>query len=424
MRTRDAWGDTGARLWTVSEFARQYILTRDSQVASERLRLSNEYNALIAARDNARASSNGLAFRATFINATTTDEATVVRSLAEAQRASKRGDYQAAAQFIDTAKRLLPSFYEVWRVSAQVHDAAGDVIGADQDFQQAIELSDGHSEPLLAHYAAFLARQQSFHEALSLLREPAARPDAAVELIAMFAWMQTLCGNARDAIETFGGIHSDLFELGGRARSQYVTQFVESLRRACELELKRNLPRDALQFAIQGVAVGAQAVSAGMLDERMATTIQECFNEACRAVAVDCSASGWAELVAVTHSLVGAVPLIGRSNAGLEAIQANCPAIGRDAFFQGLAVMLDGGGDSPEIVFGAIKPFPPTRDFAFIAGDDGQDYYLRRYDLRDAAWESVADGGHKVSFRPAPPDFDGGRPRARRARITPRAEEP
>jgi len=51
LRAPDPAGKADALLWTTSDFARQYILSRDSHVAAERLRLYPVYRALIQARD-------------------------------------------------------------------------------------------------------------------------------------------------------------------------------------------------------------------------------------------------------------------------------------------------------------------------------------------------------------------------------------
>src|SRR5262249_49462955 len=159
---------------------------------------------------------------------------------------------------------------------AQVRDAAGDVIGATQDFEHALELADGRSEPLLVFYAVFLNRMESFDQALSIL-EPAARgKNPSTQLLATYGWTLVLVGRAKEAAAVFEDIHQELFEFSSRARTQYITQYAEALKRAAQHELRRGLFDEALDYALRAMAVVRQAAELGLLDDYVVKTGQEC----------------------------------------------------------------------------------------------------------------------------------------------------
>lgn len=78
----------------------------------------------------------------------------VAKHLLNAFDAVKRTDFVAAEEHVAIAKRLAPEWYEVHRVDALVKAAEGNVTGAQQAFEGAVDLEPG-SAPLRLRYGMF-----------------------------------------------------------------------------------------------------------------------------------------------------------------------------------------------------------------------------------------------------------------------------
>ncbi len=374
LRAPDPAGRADAVLWTTSDFARQYILARDSQVAGDRLRLLPTYRALIQARDEAAQEKSGNPFRSRVIHCSSTDEATVVRSLSDALLLSSRGDHKTALERVDVAARLLPEFYEVWRVSAQVKDAAGDAVGAMTDFERAHDLSDGRADrdALLVFYAQFLAKQEQFALAVEVIRTPATRRDAPVALVATYAWMLTLAGSPKEGAAIFEDVHEELFILSGQGRSVYLTQYAESLRRAGEVEARRGLERDALQYLFRALGLVAEACRHGWGDAYVERQGQRTVREALSVLTRDCEMNDWRQFTALGAELATQFDLLGDDQRALEAFVERWPLVAEGPEFASIfpAFRRTSRADPTPALEGTMKPILYGRTFGFVAGDD------------------------------------------------------
>jgi tetratricopeptide (TPR) repeat protein len=360
----------------------------------------------------------GNAFRNRVIRARSTDEAMVVRSLTEALGASNRGLHSDALEHVRTAQQLLPDFFEVWRVSAQVKDATGDVIGAAQDFETAVDLADGRSEPLLVFYAQFLRRQDNFERAVEILESAATKPDATHQLVATYAWMLTLSARPVEAVEVFGSVHEELLELSGPGRAQYITQYVEALRRASEQERRRSLPDDAMQYLLQALGITHQAVTNGIIDDQLVTTAQDCCREACFLLSQRCLDKEWQAFAGLAAELAPHFDLVGPDNRGVSRLLDNCPALSSTPEF--LALFHLGGatdrtGADLDVRSGIVTSIGYGRDFGFVRADDGEDFFLHRGNWRSGSWDELRRLSRpRVTFTVAPASA-GGRLRLARA---------
>jgi LuxR family glucitol operon transcriptional activator len=397
-RTNDDWATSVSSLWTTSDFARAYIVNRDTKILPERPNMVRRYRALIQARDDARDATAYSPFRSGAIDARTTDEASVVYLLRQAQRDAAESAVRNALEALDKAKHLQPGFYEVWRVSAQVR-AAADPIGAQQDFDRALELAGGKSGPLLAHVAKFLADQDDEEGAVEILEPAAEATDADPHVVAAYAWVLGLSGNLGKSLAQFDRARARLDEFGGRERAYLSTQHVEILKRAAEVELDRQLPDAALTHLMSALDIVTAACVGNYVDRVLVRAGADVVDTACRVIARRCAKDQWTNLHMRLTRLREFIPLAALAGRGADVMSVACPAISSTAEFKELF-----GGDSaaPRVMFGDVLAPGTGRDYTFIRADDGQDYFLHRSDVADGtAWDQIGrPGASRIRFRP------------------------
>jgi hypothetical protein len=336
---------------------------------------------------------------------------------------SSRGEHKAALESVEIARRLLPDFYEVWRVSAQVRDSAGDVLGAMADFERAFDLSEGRSDrdPMLVFYAQFLAKQEHFASAVEVVQSAARRRGAPIELAATYGWMLTLAGTAKEGAAVFEDLHEELFLLSGSGRSAYLTQYAESLRRAAETEARRGLHNEALQYVLRGIAVVAEACRQGCGDAYLVRQAQKCVREALFILSRRCERQDWEQFAALGLELAKDFDLIGDDQRALETFVDRWPLFANTQDFALLfpAFSRDSSPDQVPVVEGSLRPILFGRDYGFVAGDDGIEYWVHRGQvLSTLTWEQIRGlPTPRVRFVPAPATEAGRNPRALRMSV-------
>ena len=409
----DDWGRGPANLWTVSEFARAYVTTRDKDLLALRPRVVPTYRALLKARDQARDAVSINPFRVSAIEAHTTDEATVVSLLKTAVRESTSGRNKVAVEHIARAKALLPYYYEVWRVSAQITDAAGDAMGANADYDRALELADGRSQPLLVHYANFLVAHDDPDTAMDVLRSIPSLDDADPRLIGSYAWASALAGDLAHSLELFGRLKGRLRTLGGQERQAIASQYCKTAVMAADRELKRRLPASAMALLLEGLDTALECRDT-LVDRPLIEATQQGVDAACRVIAHSGSIEDWESLALRLESLRAWIPVQGLRHPGIDLLARSCLAIaGLDSFL----LSFGPNADRPAILFGEALIPSPGNDYSFVRGDDGSDYFLHHNELEIGTWETLGKPGHSRVRFTASPSRDGNRQQARMAEV-------
>jgi len=400
-RSRDTWGGGESTLWGVSDFAQRFIKSRE-RLFDDRSRLQEEYRQLMRARDQAQKFMLINPFRNRAIQARSTDEAMVVSLLNEALFASYEKKHERALRFVETACKLLPDFYEVWRVSAQVKNAAGKVLEAINDFEQALDLADGKSEPLLAHYAQFLQRHNELERAIQLLGEPIDRPNAAPELIAAMAWTQTLRKQFSEATELFERVYNQINTISGDQRSFILNQYATVLYHAAENERLRQNLDEAIKYIHHALIVVKEISDGYSINTTIIRTGQRCFKGACRIIAMRCLISEWEMIWPIADALSGYFLLAYSDTPEVKAFKESCPQItSRDDFRQILRPQkLVGSGE----LAGTLTKAVAEKGYCFIRGDNGREYFMYRTELKARiGWDKFCKLiGVRLRFKPEP----------------------
>jgi len=404
-RTRDESAEFDTDLWTTTEFARRFILSRDSEVAVERPRLQQTYRALMGARDEARNRAAGNPFQRGAILFRSIDEAMVVRHLDRALSDLHDRDFRSALQALEIAKRLCPGFYEVWRISAQVRAASGDSIGAEEDYERALDHADGKSEPLIVFYAQFLSEQDEFERAVEVLATTANKKAAQPQTVACYGRMLALAGRILEGIAAFSRAKTRILELGGDQRAYLLTQYADCLRRAAEFQRDRHLPLDAFDLICQSLDTVCEAISVTVPDQKVINTARKCVRTAFAVLGIQSTLSDWQAIGSRILRLSEKFDLGPECYNSLRWL-GNCnPIIANDPILLQIAAK---SNESP-VTYGRVAMKHPDRDFVFVIGDNGQKYFAHRNELMDRSrWLEILNGDHvRVRFQPGRARDDG-----------------
>jgi len=279
-------------LWTTTEFAKGFIQTHAPVEAAMRNRWQDTYRTLIRDRDSGLLDIAQNRFSADSFEVSSTDEATVAPILRAALRA-RFSDPKAASVLVDRAKALMPEYFEVYRVAARLAADAGDLIGARNYLDIAIDIAEGRSETLPLFYAQFLIQQEDFHSAVLILKEPAEGPNAAQELVSLYALSLMRSGEFEQAVREYTRAHSGLSLLGLKQRMVFMTQYAESVRRLVEVEWRRGLRDIALKYSVQSLEIVQQACQMAQPDSYLVNTANKCVGEFCSLVGAECDRETW-----------------------------------------------------------------------------------------------------------------------------------
>jgi LuxR family transcriptional regulator, glucitol operon activator len=399
-RTSDDWATAVGSLWTTSDFARAYISGRDSRILPERKDTVARYRALMQARDQARDEAFANPFGARAIDARSTDEASVVYLLRQALDARDSRELRRALDAVEKAKHLQPAFYEVWRVSGQVK-AEADPLGAQEDFERALEL-DGHSNPLLVFVADFLIAQQDAMAAAELLEQPASREHGDPRVVAAYARALGYAGNVGKSLDQFRRITPFLPALAGSDQVVLTTQYVEMLRKAADIELDRKSHAAAMHHYVEALDLVRDGVLRNSVDRVLMQEARSIAEAACVLVARTCSSDLWEDLSSRLVALSDYMSLSEPRLGGADMIAAHCQHVtASDSFRQ----LFGAGASGPLYLFGdALEPVL-GRDYTFIRGDDGRDYFLHRTQLAHLPdWDDIGKPSRsRIRFRPGEP---------------------
>jgi LuxR family glucitol operon transcriptional activator len=139
----------------IPDFARDFLLRIETidkyliKKINEKLRILNKKLSDIQHTNELNEFSiNSITYR-------NTNEQVVAKFLSEALALSKKGDCQKALQKIEEAKKIVPNYFEVYRISAFIKVILDDYIGADEDYKVGLDI-EPENPRLLYYYAHFL----------------------------------------------------------------------------------------------------------------------------------------------------------------------------------------------------------------------------------------------------------------------------
>jgi tetratricopeptide (TPR) repeat protein len=304
----------------------------------------------------------------------------IVSLLHKALEASYEKKHPLALKYADTACKLLPDFYEVWRVSAQIKDEAGKIIEARDDFEKALDFADGKSEPLLAHYAKFLQKHDQIDKAIQILSEKALSPSAQPELVIALAWTQTLNKDYKNAIQLFETVYKKIESVSGDQRSFILVQYATALRLAAENERNRKNPDKGFDLIFQSLSVIKELCNSYSVNSAILSTVQKSFKETCRILAMKHVDENWTRLEPVALELSKYILLFDKNEPETRLLHEVYPEIkAKDSFQQ---ILSPTGILKKNEILGTLTRVFVNKDFAYLKGENGQEYFMHQSELK------------------------------------------
>lgn len=156
-------------MYQISDFAKDYILLKHPVEINFVKNIINKINSLSKSTSELNQATQANEFALNAITIRNVNEKVTARLISEALKLSKNGSnqenngdlleaqksYSLALEKLSEAKSILPSYFEIYRVTAFIKATSGDILGAEQEYLTAFEMEPDNPR-LLYFYAGFL----------------------------------------------------------------------------------------------------------------------------------------------------------------------------------------------------------------------------------------------------------------------------
>ncbi|QDV27367.1 NB-ARC domain-containing protein [Aureliella helgolandensis] len=156
----------------ITELCRKY-LARHHPLPQDRQKVLQRKRQQLVAEKEQQQQLEGGHFNVNSVEVKSNGDVVIAKLLSDALRHTKKHDFDSAFESSDQARELAPTFYETYRVSAWIKNASGDIVGAQEDYEEALELNP-NSVKVLYFYAQFQLRAFDDAEAAERLLVKAA----------------------------------------------------------------------------------------------------------------------------------------------------------------------------------------------------------------------------------------------------------
>ncbi|RYE18152.1 MAG: hypothetical protein EOP45_14595, partial [Sphingobacteriaceae bacterium] len=142
-------------IYRISEFPNEYLL-KHHPIASESVRaISKKLTVLNESVKNIQYNNNNNEFDLRSTEIRNSEEKIASKFLMDALSLSRRGEFDEALKKIEDVKGIAPNYFELYKISGFIKASNDDVLGAEYDYQIALEL-EPNDVGTLYYYARFL----------------------------------------------------------------------------------------------------------------------------------------------------------------------------------------------------------------------------------------------------------------------------
>lgn len=373
-----ASGQTLDTVYQLTEFGKKYLDQRHPVPPQQRSRFLSRSRELSALGSQLTAASSASPYSPDTINVRGRGDVYVARLLRDAIRRSAKSP-EAALTLCSEAQVLAPSYYEAWRVEANVRSATQDYAAALAAYERAIELSPD-SPALYFHYGAFLLNEAGdTQRGLEFLQAGARLDPESPALAGQIAWAH--------------------FCLGGMVSAIDISQHI--------LEMKNSTQRDTHAAAI----VGFRAAVAGVQSALDKGTYEEAGE--LLELAVELSEKSRAEiLTGECYDRILQLQHLANELAGEAEGYTAGKATEYSAKLKDRQRCADPDGMGRQL--GILKQFRSDKGFGFITSNNMDFFFHYRDLIGDHDWEQLT-GNFTCAFEPLRASPRG--PRAQGVRV-------
>jgi LuxR family transcriptional regulator, glucitol operon activator len=160
--------ETQEILFNVNDFAKEYLLKNHPLNADFVIEINKKLTELNRSLENLNQTNEKNEFRLNSIVIRNSNEKVVARLLTEALAYSKKQLFEEAIQKIDEARSIAPDYFEIYRISAFIKATNSDLLGAESDYNTALELEQDNPRVLLFYGQFLLFKLEDIYKALSI----------------------------------------------------------------------------------------------------------------------------------------------------------------------------------------------------------------------------------------------------------------
>ena len=376
-------GNTYQSLYEINDLARAYLSKNHPLSAEESKRIGGRRTHLMAAKEEMSHAAKSRPYDLNSIALRSSRDVIVTKFLLNAMKMARRGHYADAETPLERAKSLAPDFYEVHRVAGVVNAFSGDVTGARQEYEVAIELEPS-SAPLRYFFAGFLMRfVDDTAGAAEQLRQAMQIDGKSSEIRTELARALLYTLKYDEALTILEDTPTD------ESQPEKTRKILADLRLQCftrkaDLAHTQHEPIRALDCLERSIDE-YKRIPTELLDRRMIDRLQRILNPAL--------------------SISAALKHIGRTD-----LQKRAEQVGKwisDEIRRPIVGPTLPGPDQE--VQGTISALPPKETFGFIKAKNTGPLFFHRSNLfQSSDWDRIAIGS-SVSFRVSEPDETGRR---------------
>ena len=364
-RSTTRHGTVDESAYELNDLARQYL-------ARHHPATSLEYEFAQRKRDDLESHGRALAneykdpFNWTSLRVRTRSEIAVARKLQDVIQAIEVGELEAACDLAETVRDLAPEYYETHRLLAHAQAARGDVAGATQAFEAAIDCS-GDQAAAHFHYGRYLSHDLGhLDEARRYLELAAVHSDRAIPVLIELAKIVLREGDLQAAYDLLSEIDISPHITQTEARD---IMYIQVLYHAANIRYSFSVGalEDGLNFLDSLVAILA-STSPNLIPA-------EAREELAHFDRIKSDTVGWMPKEAFSQWLEGVRELRRLSSPRREDDEAEMIATS---------------------AMGSVKNI--LDGFGFIAGADGNDYFFHQKHLKTVRDIQTLRPGMKVEF--------------------------
>lgn len=303
-----------------------------------------------------------------------------------------KGAYESLKQ----AKELSPSYPDVYKISAFIKAQADDILGAQEDYEQAVDLAPG-SPQVLYFYAGFRLRKlDDTSGSLELILRAESFDHQSLDIKQLKARILTFLGRYQEADVIFMDIIEKYTEMPGRFQRITTHMAINCLKRWADRGIEQKDFEDSWSRCDRALDLSMRAISkwsddvyirgelCGMLCNALTTGVQRRDGTAVdKCVRVLCD--NWGVLDACE----------GFEHVGRQAERAMASGIISSHLTTELMDLLSRlQPHREEVLSGKIVRVIRERGFCFVSSDiDGQELFLHASDLGDGVrWDDIKPG--------------------------------
>jgi len=214
------------------------------------------------------------------LEARNASERIVAPLLSKALQLSYKTRYHEALVEVEKARSIVPTYHEVYRVSAFIKALAGKVLDAEDDYRTALELEPSNAR-LLFFYGGFLLRYiHDIDEAVITFEKAYSLAPDESNVVIEYARSLGYAGKLDDAIALLERVRINCARMSMKIRRIAATLLMNMLRR--KIEMCRVIEGDVacgVKFSLHAISVYEDAASSLDVDQRMVESLGDIFVE-------------------------------------------------------------------------------------------------------------------------------------------------